>query len=83
MASRPTVALFTMGAVEKAWRWRVPCSVTNPHGGEVNLDRQYNQVNQGSEMSVISVGMVIHLDLAKRSLAEVGFKGFSMRTADH
>ena len=34
-------------------------------------------------MSVISLGLVNHLGLIKRPLAEVGFKGLSMRTADH
>lgn len=45
---------------------------------EVSIDRRYNQVDQGSDMSVVSVGMVNHLGLTKRSLAEVGFKGLSM-----
>lgn len=80
-AEKNTRFLATMGAVEKAWR--VPCSVTTPSGKEVNVERRYNQVDQGSEMSVVSVGMVNHLGLVKRSLAEVGFRGLSMRTADH
>lgn len=46
---------------------------------EVSIDRKYNQVDQGSEMSVVSVGMVYRLGLSKRSLAEVGFKGLSLR----
>lgn len=80
-AEKNTRFLATIGAVEKAWR--VPCSVTTPSGKEVSVDRKYNQVDQGSEMSVVSVGMVNHLGLVKRSLAEVGFRGLSMRTADH
>ncbi len=34
-------------------------------------------------MNVISTGLVRHLSLELHSLSEVGFKGLSMRTADH
>lgn len=34
-------------------------------------------------MNVMSAGLVRHLSLELHSLSEVGFKGLSMRTADH
>lgn len=71
----------------RLWLSEWGCSYENTHwrvGFFYNyLDRKYDQVDQGSEMSLILVGMVSHLGVAKRSLVEVGFKGLTMRTADH
>ena len=70
-----------MIGVDKAFR--VLCSIQKPDGTEVQLDKRYVQADQGSDMNVISAGLVRHLHLDLHSLAEVGFKGLSMRTADH
>lgn len=49
----------------------------------IELDTKFTQAGQGSDMNVISTGLVRHLSLELHSLSEVGFKGLSMRTADH
>ena len=67
--------------VDKAFR--VPCTIHMQDGSEVQLNKQYVQADQGSDMNVISSGLAKRLSLTLRPLAEVGFEGLSMRTADH
>ena len=66
--------------VEKAFR--IP-TVVRSRGQELSLERRHTQADQGSELNVISGGMVRQLGLEVKSLAEIGFHGMSMTTADH
>ena len=79
--SKQTLFLRSLIGIDKAFR--VPAVVRKPDGSEVGIDRNQTQSDQGSEMNVISQGMVRWLGLDLRPLAELGFKGLSMRTADH
>ena len=49
---------------------------------KIVLKRSIIQADQGSDINVISLGLVNHLQLPKRSLAELGFWGLAMKTAD-
>lgn len=49
----------------------------------VMLEKGYTQADQGSEMNVISPGMVRKLGLVRRSLGDIGLAGLTMETADH
>ena len=73
--------ISSMLGVDKAFR--VPCTIINPDGSKVPLDKRYVQADQGSDMNVISSGLAKKLNLTLRPLSEVGFQGLSMRTADH
>ena len=73
--------ISNMLGVDKAFR--VPCTIHNQDGSEVQLDKHYVQADQGSDMNVISSGLAKKLNLTLRPLSEVGFQGLSMRTADH
>ena len=66
---------------EKAFR--VPSVVRKPKGEEVELEKGRTQADQGSDMNVISQGMVRFLGLELHLLSDIGFKGLSMRTADY
>ena len=68
--------------VGKDKAFRVPATAKKPDGTEVKLEKRDNQADQGSEMNVISLGMTRHLSLVLHPLAEIGFQGLSMRTAD-
>ena len=72
--------LGTLAGMEKAFR--LPCSVTRRDGVEEHLDKSIVQADQGSDMNVMSMGLARKLMLDLRPLAEVGFKGLSMRVAD-
>jgi hypothetical protein len=76
-----TQFLSTMIGMDKAFR--IPCSVVKPNGETVTLNKQYTQADQGSDMNVISMDLARRLNLQLRDLAEVGFRGLSMRTADN
>ncbi len=80
-AEKETRFLSTLVGVDKAFR--VPATVRKPDGVEVKIDKRQTQADQGSDMNVISTGMVRFLGLTTHSLSEIGFKGLSMRTADH
>ena len=76
-----TKFLSTLVGFEKAFR--VPATVKKPDGIEVKIERSQSQTDQGSDMNVISQGMVTYLNLPLQRLSDIGFKGLSMRTADH
>ena len=78
---RQTRFLGTLVGAEKAFR--VPSTVRKPTGEEVELEKSRSQADQGSDMNVISQGMVRFLGLKLHLLSDIGFKGLSMRTADH
>ncbi|KAF6238773.1 hypothetical protein HO173_003280 [Letharia columbiana] len=80
-AERHTRQLSAMIAVEKAFR--IPSTIFKPEGTTMLLEKKYTQGDQGSDMNVVSMGLVRFLGLQLRLLEEVGFKGLSMRTADH
>ena len=80
-AVRHTGLLITLVEVDKAFR--IQCTIYKPDGTVVVLEQKLTQADQGSEMNVISAGLVRFLGLHLHSLEEVGFKGLSMRTADH
>ena len=73
--------LGSMASMDKAFR--ISCKVIKPDNTEVLLEKRYTQADQGSDMNVISAGLVRYLGLKLHPLEEVGFKGLSMRTADH
>ncbi len=70
-----------MIGLDKAFR--IPANVVKPDGVTVALEKNYTQADQGSDMNVMSAGLVRHLSLQLHPLSEIGFKGLSMRTADH
>ena len=80
-AVRHTRLLITLVEVDKAFR--IQCTIYKPDGTVVVLEQKLTQADQGSEMNVISAGLARFLGLVLHSLEEVGFKGLSMRTADH
>jgi len=80
-AERHTRFLSTMVGKDKAFR--IPCFIQKPDGSTVHLDKSYVQADQGSDMNMISTGLVKYLGLQSHSLGEIGFAGLSMRTADH
>lgn len=47
------------------------------------LKRKYTQIDQGSDMNVISTGLIRFLDLTLLALADIRFKDLFMRTADY
>lgn len=73
--------LRSLLGMDKAFR--VPAKVKKPDNSEVSLEISQSQADQGSDMNVISMGLVRSLGLELHLLSEIGFKGLSMRTADH
>ena len=80
-AEKHTRFLSTLSGSDKAFR--VVTVVRMANGSEVVLEKPQTQADQGSEMNVISMGLVRMLGLKLQALADIGFKGLSMRTADH
>lgn len=78
---RHTRFLSKMAGHDKAFR--IPVKVTQADGKVVEIDKKYVQADQGSDMNDVSTGLAKTLKLDLHSPAEVGFKGLSMRTADH
>lgn len=75
-----TRIISTMFRAEKAFR--IPCCIWN-NGVETVLPISQIQVDQGSDLNVISTGLATKLGLQLQSLDLVGFRGLTMRTADH
>ena len=80
-AERHTIFLSSLIGVDKAFR--LSSTVRKPDGSEIKIDKKQTQADQGSDMNVLSSGMVRFLGLPTFLLADIGFKGLSMRTADH
>lgn len=80
-AEKHTRDLNGMKNIDKAFR--IPATVMKPDGTTFQLEKAYVQADQGSDINVISHGLVRLLKLDLRPLSEIGFKGLSMRTADH
>lgn len=80
-AERHTRFLSSLVGVDKAFR--VPATVKRPNGSELSLEKSHTQADQGSDMNVISAGLVRVLGLPTCKLSDIGFRGLSMRTADH
>lgn len=80
-AEKHTRFLSTLSGSDKAFR--VITVVRMANGTEIVLEKPQTQADQGSEMNVISMGLVRMLGLELHALADIGFKGLSMRTADH
>ena len=78
---RHTRFLSALVHLDKAFR--ILTEVLKADGSTCTLERKYTQADQGSDMNVISAGLVRFLGLTLLALADVGFKGLSMRTADH
>lgn len=72
--------LSTMIGMDEAFR--LPCTVTRLDGIIIALDKKFVQADQGSDMNVMSSGLVRHLGLILHALNEVGFRGLSMRTTE-
>lgn len=75
-----TQIISAMFRAEKAFR--IPCYIWN-NGVETVLPRSQKQADQGSNLNVISTGLATKLGLQLQSLDLVGFRGLTMRTADH
>ncbi len=78
---RHTRFLSAIIGLDKAFR--LPCSIVKPDGTQIELDKKFTQADQGSDINVLSARLVRHLVLDLYPLSEVGFKGLSIRTADH
>lgn len=65
---------------EKAFR--IPCTI-RLSDKIIGLERHKTQADQGSDLNVISMGLARKLNLELLSLDHVGFRGLTMRTADH
>ena len=53
------------------------------NGKETHIPKKHTSADQGSDMNVMSTSMTQVLSLVPKSLAEVGFLGLCMETADH
>ena len=76
-----TKHLSTLSGAEKAFR--IPSTVKTGDGSDLTLEKKETQADQGSEMNVVSGAMVRKVGAKLRPLAEVGFEGLTMQTADH
>lgn len=75
-----TRIVSSLPKTEKAFR--IPCSI-RLSDKIIGLERHQTQANQGSDLNVISMGLAQKLNLELLSLDHVGFRGLTMRTADH
>ncbi len=80
-AEKHTRFLSTIIGKDKAFR--IPCTIKKADGADIRLEKSYVQADQGSDMNVISTGLVHQIGLDMHSLSEIGFRGLTMRTADH
>jgi len=80
-AEKHTRFLSTIICKDKAFR--IPCTIKKADGANIRLEKSYVQADQGSDMNVISTGLVRQIGLDMHSLSEIGFRGLTMRTADH
>ena len=80
-AERHTRFFGTIGADDKAFH--LPCTVKKPNGADILLDKSYTYADQGSDMNVISTDLANRLELQIKDLAEIGFEGLTMNTADY
>lgn len=76
-----TKFLHSLHSVEKAFQ--IGCTVKASDGREISLGKAITQVDQGSEMNVISATLLDQLRIPKFLLADIGFQGLNMETADH
>ena len=80
-SKRFTRQLSSLVGVDKAFR--VSAIAKRLDGTEVELEKGNHQADQGSDMNVISLGMTRFLKLELHPVAEIGFQGLSMRTAEN
>ena len=66
--------------MDKAFRFE--CTITVA-GKAYLIDRNTTQADQGSDMNIISKALAQKLGLGFHPLAEIGFHGLAMRTADN
>jgi hypothetical protein len=76
-----TQFLNTMIDMNKAFR--ISCFVIKSSDEVVALNKQYTQVDQKSDMNVISMNLVRRLELQLRDLAEMKFRELFMKTANN
>lgn len=79
-SDRHTRFITTMVNSEKAFPTPATMRVRNV---EVALERNHTQADQGSDMNVLSIGMAKNLGFELLSFNDIGFRGLTMRTADH
>ena len=72
--------LGTLMGMEKAYE--IPGSIITK-GDQTDLPKKVNQADQGSEMNVITPGLVRRLILDVMPLSQLRFQGMTMMTADH
>lgn len=75
-----TRIISSLPKTEKAFR--IPCLI-RLNNKLIGLERYQTQADQGSDLNVISMGLAQKLNLELLSLDLVGFRGLTMRTADH
>ena len=73
--------LSAMIGADKAWRFSG--SICKQDGNKSFVESKYLQVDQGSDINVVSYDLLVSLGLPLKILAEVRFQGLSMKTADH
>lgn len=76
-----TKFLSTIGGLDRAFK--IPSTIYKLDNSTVDLDKKYTQADQGFDLNMISAGLAWILCLILHLLEEVGFKGLTMRTADH
>jgi hypothetical protein len=74
---------FLSMIIGKDKAFRIPCTIKKADGADIRLEKSYVQADQGSDMNVISTGLVHQIGLDMYSLSKIGFRGLTMRTADH
>ena len=63
--------------------FKISCTIIKSNDTIVQLNNRCTQTNQNSDMNVISIDLIRHLNLQLHSLEEIDFKSLSTRTVDH
>ena len=74
---------FLSTMINKDKAFRLPCTIKKENQIEVELKRQYVQVDQESDMNVIFVDMTRKLKSTLHSLSNIEFFDLFMRTANY
>jgi len=80
-AERHTRALNQKTGKDK--QYRLESQIRTEDNRVLDLPRDMTQADQGSDICVVSPGLVNYLKLTLHPLADIGFAGLSMRTADN
>jgi len=64
-------------------QYRLESQIRTKDNRVLDLPRDMTQADQGSDICVVSLGLVNYLKLTLHPLADIGFAGLSIRTADN